>query len=147
MRQEYGGLGVPYLRDLNICLLASWIKRYIKDDDKLWKQLIDHKYKSDRPNIFACKDSSSSQFWKGILWAARVAKMGYRWQVGKRNKIRFWEDNWVGTSSLPIQYWDLYVLVNGQTASIAEIWDGQNLRCTFRRCVDSRFMQLWEELV
>ena len=25
---EYGGLGIPSLRDLNICLLKSWIKRY-----------------------------------------------------------------------------------------------------------------------
>jgi hypothetical protein len=28
MLKEFGGLGVPNLRDLNICLLASWIKRY-----------------------------------------------------------------------------------------------------------------------
>lgn len=26
MRKEFGGLGIPNLRDLNICLLASWIK-------------------------------------------------------------------------------------------------------------------------
>jgi hypothetical protein len=27
MLKEYGGLGVPNLRDLNVCLLVSWIKK------------------------------------------------------------------------------------------------------------------------
>lgn len=29
MRQEFGCLGIPNLHDLNICLLGSWVKRYI----------------------------------------------------------------------------------------------------------------------
>jgi hypothetical protein len=32
-----------------------------------------------------------------VLWAARVAKMGYRWKLGKGDKIRFWEDLWIGS--------------------------------------------------
>jgi hypothetical protein len=28
MRKEFGGLGVPNLRDLNLCLLGSWVRRY-----------------------------------------------------------------------------------------------------------------------
>jgi hypothetical protein len=27
-RKEMGGLGIPDLRDLNLCLLAAWINRY-----------------------------------------------------------------------------------------------------------------------
>ena len=41
MCKDFGGLGIPNLRDLNICLLSSWLKRYQVDDEKLWKQLID----------------------------------------------------------------------------------------------------------
>jgi hypothetical protein len=52
MLKEYGGLGVPNLRDLNVCLLVSWIKRYNLDGDKLWRQFLDFKYKTDMPNIF-----------------------------------------------------------------------------------------------
>jgi hypothetical protein len=37
MRKEFGGVGIPNLRDLNICLLGSWIKRFQKDEGKLWK--------------------------------------------------------------------------------------------------------------
>jgi hypothetical protein len=46
------------------------------------------------------------------MWVANVAKLGYRWKVGNGSKVRFWEDMWIGTSSLAIQYWDLYCLIN-----------------------------------
>jgi hypothetical protein len=53
----------------------------------------------------------------------------------------------MGSSSLAIQYWELYCLVNEQNKSVEELWDGQNLKCTFRRCVDIRLYNLWEEVV
>jgi hypothetical protein len=73
--------------------------------------------------------------------------LGYRWKVGKGSGVRFWEDLLVGTSSLVIQYWELYCIVNEQNKSIADLWDGENIRCTFHRCVDMRLFLMWEELV
>jgi hypothetical protein len=32
--KQYGGLGVPCLKDLNLCLLGSWVKRFIRDEGK-----------------------------------------------------------------------------------------------------------------
>jgi hypothetical protein len=124
MKKEFGGLGVPNLRDLNICLLASWVRRYANDSDKTWRQLIDFKYKTSSPNILTCRDAWASSFWHGAMWAAEVAKMGYRWRVEKGDKIRFWEDVWLGSSSLAIQYWELYCIINEHNKTIAEIWDG-----------------------
>jgi hypothetical protein len=37
--------------------------------------------------------------------------------------------------------------VNEQNKSIADLWDGVNLKCTFRRCVDRRLLLMWKELV
>ena len=31
--------------------------------------------------------------------------------------------------------------------TIAELWDGVNLKCTFRRTVDIRLYTMWEEIV
>jgi hypothetical protein len=109
-KKEYGGLGVPDLAELNMCLLASWIKRYQLDNDKIRKQIIDYKYGVDEPNIFCCPSGGASPFWKGVMWAAKAARMGFQWQVGNGKKIKFWEDQWFGTSSLAIQYWDVYVI-------------------------------------
>jgi hypothetical protein len=55
MHKEYGGLGIPGLRELNLSLLASWLKRYNSDKNKLWKELIDFKYNTKRPNIFVTR--------------------------------------------------------------------------------------------
>jgi hypothetical protein len=45
-----------------------------------------------------------SNFWKGVLWAAKVAKMGYRWRLENECKVRFWEDVSIENSSLAIQF-------------------------------------------
>ena len=55
MCKDFGGLGVPNLRDLNLSLLASWVKRYQTDGGKLWKDLIDFKYDTGNPNLFATR--------------------------------------------------------------------------------------------
>jgi hypothetical protein len=41
MKKEYGGLGIPDLKDLNLCLLGSWVKRFIKNEGKLWRGIVD----------------------------------------------------------------------------------------------------------
>jgi hypothetical protein len=92
MEKDFGGLGVPSLRDLNIFLLGSWVRRHAQDKGKIWKMLIDFKYNTSNPNIFTYKNSGVSNFWSGVLWATNVARMGYRWNVGNGVHIRFWED-------------------------------------------------------
>jgi hypothetical protein len=102
MKKEFGRLGVPNLRELNLCLLCSWVSMYYVDRDKIWKNPIHFKYRTCEPNIFTCGDAGASNFWKGVMWATRVAKMGYRLRVRNGKKIRFWEDVWIGSSSLAI---------------------------------------------
>lgn len=57
------------------------------------------------------------------------------------------EANWLGNSSLAIQYWELYVIVNENNKSVHELRDGSDLRCTFRRTVDSALFRKWEEVI
>jgi len=52
MCKDFGGLGIPNLRDLNLCLLGSWLRRYQVSGEKLWRQLLDFKYNTSDPNIF-----------------------------------------------------------------------------------------------
>jgi hypothetical protein len=73
--------------------------------------------------------------------------MGYRWKLGKAQKVRFWENVLVANSSLAIPFWELYVIMNEQNKTVAELWDGCNLKCTFRRCVDSRLFNLLAEVL
>jgi hypothetical protein len=54
-------------------------------------------------------------------------------KVGDERKVKFWEDNWLDSSSLAIQYWEVYVLVQEQARTVVELWDGIDLKCTSRR--------------
>jgi hypothetical protein len=47
--------------------------------------------------------------------------MGYRWYISNGKKVRFWEDNWLGSSCLAIQFWDIYVLVNEKAQTIFDL--------------------------
>jgi hypothetical protein len=73
--------------------------------------------------------------------------MGYKWKVGNGMKIRLWEDNWLGSSSLAIQFWPLYEIVNEKGKTLAELWDGVNLKCTFRRTVSEGLYQSWLDII
>ena len=146
-KKEFGGLGVPDLRNLNMCLLASWIQRYNLSDNVLWKNIVYYKYRTHQPNLFCCPNYGTSPFWKGVLWAAQAARLGYCWKVGNGRKVRFWKDMWFGGSSFAVQYWPLYVINNEKGITIERAWDGVNLKLTFRRAIPERLMLLWEELL
>jgi hypothetical protein len=88
MKWEYGGMGVPNLKDLNLCLLGSWVKRYISDEHKLWRKIIDEKYCKDS-SIFYTDKRHASPFCKEVILAAQALKFGYRWVAGSDQKIRF----------------------------------------------------------
>jgi hypothetical protein len=51
VKKEYCRLGVPNLKDFNLCLLGSWVKRYIKYENKIWRRIVNMKYCS-RNSIF-----------------------------------------------------------------------------------------------
>ena len=74
--------------------------------------------------MFMSKTAGACSFFKGFMWAAQGANMGYRWKVGNGKKVRQWEDNGLGSSSLAIQFWLLYRIVNKKNCSFAELWAG-----------------------
>jgi hypothetical protein len=76
MKKEYGGLGIPNLQDLNICLIGSWIRRYINREGSLWKRVVGAKYNTKSPNILCCQDTHPSIFWKGVMWALELLSLG-----------------------------------------------------------------------
>jgi hypothetical protein len=145
-RKDQGGMGILDLRDLNLCLLASWIQRYNDADGKLWRKIVNHKYDIS-PNIFCSNPRNSSPFWRGVTWAAQTAKLGYRWHIGDDRKVGFWEDVWFGTYSLAIQFWDIYSIVNEQGKTVRDAWDGVSLKYSFRRTVNTNVMNQWLEVV
>jgi hypothetical protein len=48
---------------------------------------------------------------------------------------------------LAIQFWGLYTIVNEHGISLREASDGEILRFTFRRIIDRRLFEQWQELL
>jgi hypothetical protein len=88
MKKQYGGLGVPCLKDLNLFLLGSWVKRFIRDEGKLWKNLVEKKYCS-HGNIFYADNRHASPFWKGVILVTKAVKLCYRWLPGNGKIVKF----------------------------------------------------------
>ena len=147
MKKDFGGLGIPNLQEINICLLGSWIKRFYEEDLKPWKLLIAHKYLGNKPNIFVpSSNPKTSRFWKGLKSIMHAVKFGYRWNIGDGSRTRFWEDTWFGTSPLAVQFWPIYSVCNELNKSFNEVWDGQCLKLSFRRNFSDSLMEQWFQL-
>jgi len=71
-------MGIPNLQHFNMCLLASWVSRYYLNDNVLWRKIVDFKHKTDKTNLFCCPEIGASPFWKGVLWACKVARWATR---------------------------------------------------------------------
>jgi hypothetical protein len=48
MKKGVWGTEGPDIKDLNLCLLGSWVKRYIKDENKLSRSIVGRKYCRNR---------------------------------------------------------------------------------------------------
>jgi len=146
---EEGGLGVRDIKKFNTALLAKWRWRYISEDMGKWKELLESKYGSEMQNTVKLQ----SWWWKDLLKVCREGggegwfgkEVG--WKLGCGDKIRFWEDVWIGNCNLKTQFPRLYSLSLNQGQKVEEVgvWEqmGWCWRLRWRR---DRFV--WEsELV
>ena len=81
-----------------------------------------------------------------FCWQLKLHTLAISGKWGDGKRIRFWEDHWFGTSSLVIQFWHLYAIVNEKGATISQVWNGVDLMMTFRRSVSHSLMRQWEEI-
>jgi hypothetical protein len=73
--------------------------------------------------------------------------MGYMWSVGNNDKVRFWEDTWVGTAPLVVQFWELYCICIEKTKTVSKVLGEGEIRLSFRRTISESMMQTWCELL
>lgn len=146
-KKQFGGLGVPNLREVNMSLLASWAKRYFADTNKNWVSLVEYKYQTNKPNLLWSKEKVGSPFWKSFSWALAGVRPFYKWVVGDGSRVSFWHDVWVGDISLKTQFWDVFDLCQQQNCTVQQVWDGRILKLTFRRCVNVAFLDQWNALI
>ena len=146
-----GGLGIRDIKMFNYALLAKWRWRSFYVDKGRWKDVLESKYGLDpytghTPMKYQC------WWWRDLM---KVCKEGggvgwfqeqVGWKIGSGEKVRFWEDVWVGCSNLKSLFPRLFSLslIQGQKVEEVGVWDDIEWRWTlsWRR---SRFE--WESLL
>ena len=129
-----------------MALLASWGRRSYDCRDSDWKKVINFKYATDKPNLYWGKPGLGSPFWKSLTWSLEGAKTFTSWIPGNGVNIAFWHDSWIGGYSLKTRFWELFDICQQQDATVVQVWDGNTLQLTFRRCVDDIIVEKWYDL-
>jgi hypothetical protein len=62
-------------------------------------------------------------------------------------QIRFWEDSWLGTTPLKLQYPNLYNIVWKKDATVAKIFSLRLLNISLRRNLVAENLLSWHDLV
>jgi len=128
--REEGGLGLRDIQNFNIALLPKWKWRLIGEEKGRWKEMVVSKYGSgsEVPQIpvrlqswwwrdlsKACGEGGDEGWFQKEVW----------WKVGCGDKVRFWEDVWIGNSSLKNMFPRLFTLSLNQRQKVEEVgrWD------------------------
>jgi hypothetical protein len=128
--KDQGGLGVQNLEIQNKCLLSKWLFSLINTEGA-WQQLIRNKYLSTKTITQVTRNPGDSQFWSGLMSVKDdFLNMG-RFQLQDGKEIRFWEDTWLGNTTLKVQYPNLFNIVRQKSATVAEVFSLRHLNVSF----------------
>lgn len=119
LNKNQGGLGIRDIRLTNECLLLKWWWRYALEDEALWKSVICAKYGVSGGQWFPPLNDfvSVSIIWRDALAMSYLNPRLYNFfvqnvelRIGDGNRVKFWDDISMGTSSLKSRFPRLYQL-------------------------------------
>jgi hypothetical protein len=101
--KDQGGLGIEVLELKNKCLLSKWLFKILTEEG-MWQQLITNKYIKNQILAQVEVKPSDSPFWKGLMHVKNDFFERGAFKLGNGEDIRFWEDVWLGDTTLAQQY-------------------------------------------
>jgi hypothetical protein len=108
--KDQGGLGIEVLDIKNRCLLMKWFFKLLNKEG-MWQELLKNKYLKNKTLAQVEAKPTYSPFWKGILSVKVDFFKRGSFIVGNGQTTHFWEDTWLGKTSLATQYPSLYAIV------------------------------------
>lgn len=123
---EDGGLGIKDIKKFNCALLAKWKWRLASEERGNWKDILISKYGSDLSPCHIPK-KYLSWWWRDLSRACGEGvedgwfKQALVWRVGSGDKVRFWDDAWMGSCKLISLYPMLFSISLDQRLTIGEV--------------------------
>jgi hypothetical protein len=143
--KDQGGLGIEVLELKNKCLLSKWLFKLLNEDG-VWQEMLHNKYLSQKTLAEVAAKPTDSPFWKGLMNVKdEFFSRGY-FHLGNGDSIRFWEDIWLGSTSLANQYPSLYHIVQYKNVTVANVLSSVPLNIRFRRVLNGNKWTAWLNL-
>ncbi|XP_075083498.1 uncharacterized protein LOC142167239 [Nicotiana tabacum] len=128
------GMGLMNLKLHNKSMLIKWLWRYGQPEPVYWKEVITAKHGAQ--NQWCTKENNAPyevELWKHIrsLQTDFLQEITYR--VGNGSHVKFWEDRWIGNTTLRELYPGLYQIASRQNSMVAHNREGNTWNPLFRR--------------
>ena len=140
--KEQGGLGIQNLDLQNKCLLSKWLFK-LCNEEGAWQELIRKKYLKNKTLSQIEKQNGFLQLWNGLLGVKDIFLSLGKFKLGNGTQIRFWEDKWLGSQALKIQYLNLFNIVRKKQATVADVLNSTPLNVSFRRALVGNKLLEW----
>ncbi|XP_057760132.1 uncharacterized protein LOC130980472 [Arachis stenosperma] len=117
--KKAGGLGVRDTLCANMALLGKLVWDCLNNKNKLWVQVLTHKYLQNSKDLGSSHGHNASTTWRNILKAYDILKEGFRWNVGNMQQS-IWYDEWSPLGKLCEL--TSYVHISETNFSLADLW-------------------------
>ena len=125
MSKEAGGLGLKDTNSFNLSLLGKWKWSLFHSKGELWTRVLQSKYGGWRGLTEVTTGKDESVWWRDLKIMFNHPQYGDKlntmtaWRVGCGEKIKFWEDRWLGgEDTLFTKYPRLYSISTQQNQYI-----------------------------
>ena len=130
--KDQGGLGVHDLEVKNRALLGKWLFKLLSEDG-VWQTLLRRKYVGDQVVSQVLWKPGDSHFWAVLMATKKFFFPHGSFSIRDGSEIRFWEDIWLGQSTLKEQHPALYSIVRNKSDTVAKVLDTFPPNVSFRR--------------
>jgi hypothetical protein len=87
-----------------------------------------------------------SHFWAGLMATKKFFVDLDSFSIKDGSEIRFWEDKWLGNSTLREQYSALYSIVRHKGDTLAKVMETSSPAMVFRRDLSGQRLVAWNVL-
>jgi hypothetical protein len=144
--KDQGGLGVHDLEVKNRALLGKWLARLLTEDG-IWQNILRKKYVGEKAISQAQWKSGDFHFWARLMSTKKYFFLHGSFSIRDGSEIRFWEDIWLGPTTLRDQYPALYNIVRQKGDTLADVLEFFPPVISFRRDLIGPRLASWTELL
>ena len=142
----FRSLGVHDLEVKNRALLGKWLFKLLSEEG-IWQTLVRRKYVGEKAVSQVVWKPGDSHFWAGLKATKKYFFPHASFSIKNGSEIRFWEDRWLGQTTLREQYPALYNVVRYKGDTLAKVMGTSPPNVSFRRTLLGPREAAWNALL